>query len=86
MKEAIVMMALCLTLATAGPFDTMEPSKIRHLMKKTFCEEKRGQMIYTREQLETDCSEKVQFFGENVSLIVFCALALTDTFYNDQMW
>ena len=67
MKEAIVTMALWLTLATAGPFGTMEPSKVRHLMKKTFCEEKRGQRIYIWEQLETDCSEKVQFFGENVS-------------------
>ena len=67
MKEAIVMMALCLTLATAGPFGTMEAPKIRHLLKKTFCEEMRGQRIYTREQLETDCSEKVQFFGDKVS-------------------
>ena len=67
MKEAIVTMALWLTLATAGPFGTMEPSKVRHLMKKTFCEEKRGQRIYIREQLETDCSEKVGFFEENVS-------------------
>ena len=69
MKEfAFVLMALCLVLVTAGPFGTMEAPKIRSLMKRTFCEEKKGQRVYVREQLDTDCSEKVQFFGKNVSV------------------
>ena len=71
MKElAFMLMALCLVSTNAGPFGTMEPSKIRHLMKKTFCEEKKGERVYVREQLETDCSERVKFFEENVSDIV----------------
>ena len=58
---------LFLATATAGNFGNMEPAKIRNLMKRTYCEEMQGQRVYTMEQLETDCVEKVQFFGKDVS-------------------
>ena len=67
-------MAICLILATASPFGTMKPAKIRSIMKRTYCEEMRGQRVYVQEQLETDCVEKVQFFGENVSKSLLLSL------------
>ena len=69
MKEAFLLVAFSLFLATAtsGNFGNMEPAKIRNLMKRTYCEELRGQRVYNQEQLETDCIEKVQFFDKNVS-------------------
>ena len=59
-------MDFCLLLANVA-LANVEPAKIRHLMKKAYCEEWRGQPIYRREELETDCSEKVQIFGNQVS-------------------
>ena len=69
MKLAIVLVALCLhSVSTEGsPFGTMEPAKVRNIMKRTYCEEMSGTRVYIQEQLESDCIEKVQFFGENVS-------------------
>ena len=58
--------AFCLVLANLVQAD-VEPARIRHLMKKNYCDALRGQKIYLREQLETDCSEKVQIFGNDVS-------------------
>lgn len=66
MKETIVWMAFCL-ISTNLVLANIQPAKIRHLMKKSYCEALKGQQIYNREQLETDCSEKVQIFGSDVS-------------------
>ena len=49
----------------------VEPAKIRHLMKKNYCEALKGQPVYVREQLETDCSEKVRIFDDQVSADYF---------------
>ena len=59
-------MAFCRVLANLVTAN-VSPSKLRHLTKKTYCEALKGQPIYNREQLETDCAEKVQIFGDNVS-------------------
>ena len=67
----VALMAFCMVSTEASPFGTMTPAKIRHVMKKTYCEEMSGQRVYYQEQLETDCSEKVQFFGENVRSILY---------------
>ena len=70
MKETIALMAFCLVSANVV-LANIEPAKIRHLMKKTYCEELKGQQIYLREELESDCSEKVQIFGNHVSNNLF---------------
>ena len=66
MKEAIVLMltVFCLILATAGQFSMVSPAKIRNMMKLRYCDEMQGQKVYQQEQLESDCVEKVQIFGE----------------------
>ena len=64
MKEAIVLTVFCLILATAGQFSTVSPAKMRNLMKKRYCEEMQGQKVHQQEQLDSDCVEKVQLFGD----------------------
>ena len=66
MKQTLALMVFCLVSANVA-LANVEPAKIRHLMKKAYCNELRGQPIYRREELETDCSEKVQIFGNQVS-------------------
>ena len=67
MRVTITWITWCLFLvANANPAN-IEPAKMRHLMKKTYCEELKGQKVYTKEELETDCSEKVQIFGNQVN-------------------
>ena len=67
----MVGLSLVLAAATASDFGTMRPSQIRNLLKKTYCEEMRGQRVYNQEKLETDCVEKVQIFDNNVSKLTF---------------
>ena len=71
MKEAIALTFLCLVLTTTGQFSTMSPAKIRNLMKLRYCDEMQGQRVYEQEHLESDCTEKVQIFGEKARLILF---------------
>ena len=66
MKGTLALMAFCLVVANVA-LANVEPAKIRHIMKTTYCEELKGGQIYHREELETDCSEKVQIFGDQVS-------------------
>ena len=76
-------MAFCLIMASAGPFGTMAPSRIRTLMKRTYCREMQGQRVYVQEQLEDDCVERVQFFGNKVSKWPFVDLIPHKGFPNE---
>ena len=68
MKEAILMMVIWAVVSNLVQADVdVTPAKLRHLMKKTYCKEMEGQSVYLREQLATDCAEKVQIFGDYVS-------------------
>ena len=66
MKETVAWLVVGLVLANAV-LANISPAKLRHLAKKTYCEKMQGQQIYYREQLDTDCAEKVQIFGDYVS-------------------
>ena len=70
MKETVFVMVIFAVVSNAVQVDAyvdVNPAKIRHLMKKNYCIKMMGQPVYRREQLETDCSEKVQIFGDYVS-------------------